>query len=279
MISGLIAGTYDVTVMDDILAGCADTLSVQIIEPAPTCNISVTASGNDASTIGGSDGDAIATVTGGQGNVTYLWDNSSTTALITGLSAGTYSVTVKDNVLAGCEAIATVTISEPAIVTCTLAASLSAANATLNGASDGMATVTVSGEQGTVTYAWSNAETTASITGLVAGSYTVTVTDDATADCNVVDTVTIGEPLSVLDLTNSIQIQLFPNPNNGNFVVSISEAGNYNVVIRNVIGQSIASEILTGTTAEFILNNVESGIYFATIQSDGFERTEKIIIK
>jgi hypothetical protein len=279
MISGLIAGTYDVTVMDDVLAGCADTLSVQIVEPAPTCNISVTASGNDASTIGGSDGDAIATVTGGQGNVTYLWDNSSTTALITGLSAGTYSVTVKDNVLAGCEAAATVTISEPAIVTCTLAASLSATDATLNGASDGTATVIVTGSQGNVTYAWSNAETTGSISGLVAGSYTVTVTDDATADCNVVDTVTIGEPLSVAALTNSIQIQLFPNPNNGNFVVSISEAGNYNVVIRNVIGQSIYRNLINGTITEVKLNNVESGIYFVAIQSDGFERTEKIIIK
>jgi len=279
MISGLTAGTYDVTVMDDVLVGCADTLSVQIIEPAPTCNISVTASGNDASTIGGSDGDAIATVTGGQGNVTYLWDNSSTTALITGLSAGTYSVTVKDNVLAGCEAAATVTISEPAIVTCTLAASLSATDATLNGASDGTATVIVTGSQGNVTYAWSNAETTGSISGLVAGSYTVTVTDDATADCNVVDTVTIGEPLSVAALTNSIQIQLFPNPNNGNFVVSISEAGNYNVVIRNVIGQSIYRNLINGTITEVKLNNVESGIYFVAIQSDGFERTEKIIIK
>ena len=50
-------------------------------------------------------------------------------------------------------------------------------------------------------------------------------------------------------------------------------------VIRNVIGQTIKSDLINGTTAEFRLNNVESGIYFVTIQSDGFERTEKIIIK
>ena len=279
MISGLIAGTYDLTVTDGITSGCEAVASVSLTEPAATCDIILTVTGNDATTAGGSDGDAVAIVTGGQGNVTYLWDNSSTTALITGLSAGTYGVTVKDNVLAGCEATATVTISEPAIVTCTLAASVSATDATLNGAADGTATVIVTGAQGNVTYAWSNAETTGSISGLVAGSYTVTVTDDATADCNVVDTVTIGEPLSIAALTNSIQIQLFPNPNNGNFVVSISEAGNYNVVIRNVIGQTIKSDLINGTTAEFRLNNVESGIYFVTIQSDGFERTEKIIIK
>ena len=279
MISGLSAGTYSVTVMDDILAGCEVVDTLIIAEPALSCTVGVTLTGNDVTTIGGSDGDAMATVTGGQGNVTYLWDNSSTTALITGLSVGTYSVTVKDNVLAGCEAAATVTISEPAIVTCTLAASLSATDATLNGASDGMATVTVSGEQGTVTYAWSNAETTASITGLVAGSYTVTVTDDATADCNVVDTVTVGEPQSIGELNNSIEMTLYPNPNNGNFSVSISEVGNYNVVIRNVIGQSIYRNLINGTITEVKLQNVESGIYLVTIQSDGFERTEKLVIK
>ncbi|MBT6746741.1 MAG: T9SS type A sorting domain-containing protein, partial [Flavobacteriales bacterium] len=140
-------------------------------------------------------------------------------------------------------------------------------------------TVTVSGDQGTVTYEWSNTETTASITGLVAGTYTVVVTDDATADCYVIDTVIVGEPQSIGELNNSIEMALYPNPNSGNFVVSISEAGNYNVVIRNVIGQTIKSDLINGTTAEFRLNNVESGIYFVTIQSDGFERTEKIVIK
>ena len=59
----------------------------------------------------------------------------------------------------------------------------------------------------------------------------------------------------------------------------VKEAGNYNVVIRNVIGQSIYRNFINGTITEVKLNNVESGIYFATIQSDGLERIEKIIIK
>jgi hypothetical protein len=279
VINGLAGGIFTVTVTDDITAGCTATASVTLTEPAATCNISLTASGNDATTTGGSDGDAMATVTGGQGNVTYMWSNGGTTAMISGLIAGTYDVTVMDDILAGCEATASVIISEPVVVTCTLAASVSATDATLNGASDGTATVTVSGDQGTVTYEWSNTETTASITGLVAGTYTVVVTDDATADCYVIDTVIVGEPQSIGELNNSIEMALYPNPNSGNFVVSISEAGNYNVVIRNVIGQTIKSDLINGTTAEFRLNNVESGIYFVTIQSDGFERTEKIVIK
>ena len=114
---------------------------------------------------------------------------------------------------------------------------------------------------------------------MVAGTYIVTVTDDATADCSVIDTVIVGEPQSIGELNNSIEMTLYPNPNNGNFVVSISEAGNYNVVIRNVIGQSIYRNLINGTITEVKLNNVESGIYFVTIQSDGFERTEKLVIK
>ncbi len=279
VINGLAGGIFTVTVTDDITAGCAVTASVTLTEPAATCNISLTASGNDVTNAGGSDGDAMATVTGGQGTVTYMWSNGATTSMISGLIAGTYGVTVMDDVLLGCEATASVIISEPVVVTCTLAASVSATDATLNGASDGTATATVSGEQGVVTYSWSNSETTASITGLIAGTYTVIVTDDATADCFVIDTVIVGEPQSIGELNNSIEMTLYPNPNSGNFVVSISEAGNYNVVIRNVIGQTIKSDLINGTTAEFRLNNVESGIYFVTIQSDGFERTEKIVIK
>jgi len=50
----------------------------------------------DATTIGGAEGTASVIATGGTAPYTYLWSNGQTTASISGLTAGTYSVTVTD---------------------------------------------------------------------------------------------------------------------------------------------------------------------------------------
>ena len=49
------------------------------------------------------NGGASVAVTGGQGTITYLWSSGETTSSISG-KAGTYTVTVTDDVLAGCTA-------------------------------------------------------------------------------------------------------------------------------------------------------------------------------
>ena len=60
---------------------------------------------------GGSNGFISLTVTGGDGNYTYLWSNSQTTDSIGGLTSGTYDVTIIDG--NGCRKDTSVTISEP----------------------------------------------------------------------------------------------------------------------------------------------------------------------
>lgn len=171
-------------------------------QPDPTCNVQVTANGTDATTNGGADGTAIAVVTGGQGNITYQWNTTppQTTATATNLEAGQYTVTVSDDVRPGCSTTASVTIGEPAAgggdSTCELTISTSKTDATTNGGADGTATVTVSGDQGTVSISWDTdpVQTTETATGLSAGTYTVTVTDDITGDCEKSGTVTVDEP-------------------------------------------------------------------------------------
>jgi hypothetical protein len=48
---------------------------------------------------------------------------------------------------------------------------------------NGGASVNTSGGQGTITYLWSSGETTSSISGKTAGTYTVTVTDSFLSGC------------------------------------------------------------------------------------------------
>ena len=184
------------------LPGFTHAVQVNYGHLPPPCNLAVTASGTNATTNGGSDGVASATVTGGQGTISYAWTPSGgTAATATGLSADTYTVTVTDDVVANCTATAEVTIGEPAAATCDVSVTASGIDATTNGGSDGVASATVTGGQGTISYAWTpSGGTAATATGLAADTYTVTVTDDVVANCTASAVVTIGEPDAACDV-------------------------------------------------------------------------------
>ena len=188
-ISGLTAGTYNVTVTD--AHGCEATASYTVTQPAV---LVATGSGTNVSCNGGNNGTATVTVTGGTEPYTYLWSNGATTQSISGLTAGTYNVTVTD--AHGCEATASYTVTQPAV----LVATGSGTNVSCNGGNNGTATVTVTGGTEPYTYLWSNGATTQSISGLVAGTYSVTVTDDH--GCTATGSYTVTEP-NVLVATGS----------------------------------------------------------------------------
>ena len=114
------------------------------------------------------------TARGGTGTLTYAWSNGSTTADLTGLGSGTYTVTVTD--ANGCTATFTTTLTEPNAIVISSVNTQPSCN-TANGALTGAIDLTASGGTGSLTYAWSSGQTTADLTGLGSGSYTVTVTD------------------------------------------------------------------------------------------------------
>ncbi len=76
-------------------------------------------------------------------------------------------------------------------------------NVGCNGGADGAATVNATGGCGTYTYLWSNGATTASVTGLAAGTYTVTVTD--VGGGTHVETVTVNEPTALQGSSTTTQ--------------------------------------------------------------------------
>ena len=119
-------------------------------------------------TCGQDNGAAMAEVSGGNDDYTYLWSNGATTGDISGLAAGIYSVTVSD--ATGCSASASVEIndSESAAVT-TIVTDASC------GLDNGSVSAYASGES-IDSYEWSNGGNTQTITDLQPGDYTVTVT-------------------------------------------------------------------------------------------------------
>jgi hypothetical protein len=186
--TGLSAGTYSVVITD--AAGATGAVN-NIVVGQPTSALS--AGSTSQTTIacnGGATGAASISPIGGTSPYTYRWSTGATTQTITGLRAGTYSVTVTD--ANGCTISRSFNITEPSALTATT----SQTDVTTNGGSNGSATITVSGGVPSYTYSWSpNVSTTATASNLRAGSYTVTATD--ANGCTITRSFTIAEPTVV----------------------------------------------------------------------------------
>jgi hypothetical protein len=145
--------------------------------------ITVSATSTNISCGGSNNGSAIAIATDGWAPYTYLWSNGATTANINDLAPGTYTVTVTDIDLAFGTASVTIT-SAPAVGVTTFSSAL-----ICEIAPDGTATAVPFGGVPPYTYQWNNGGTTALITGLTAGTYTVTVSDQN--NCTAVSSVNV----------------------------------------------------------------------------------------
>jgi gliding motility-associated-like protein len=148
---------------------CTVIDSITITQPA---DLVTTITGHDLTCFGAGDGSAVVTHVGGTPTYNVLWSNGQTTDSISGLAAGTYSVTITDD--NGCSDTLSTTLTQPAqIITGTSMTAVSC-----NGGADGCAIVTASGgPSGVFSYLWSNGATNDTICGLAAGTYYVTVTD------------------------------------------------------------------------------------------------------
>ena len=184
--SGLSAGNYTVTISD--ATACSIQKNFTITEPNA---LSAASSQTNVSCNGGSNGTATVSVSGGTGSYTYSWSPSGgTAATASGLSPGSYIVTITDANF--CSMQKNFTITEPAILT---AISSIDNELSFNGASDGAVKVTVSGGTSNYTYLWNTGATTSSLTGLPTGIYTCTITD--ANGCGASTSVQLVAPLAV----------------------------------------------------------------------------------
>jgi gliding motility-associated-like protein len=168
-IQSLTCGMYFLTVTD--ANSCTKVDTVDLICPQ-TINI-INSSAEPVKCFGGSDGTASVLALGGSGNLTYLWSDplQQITAQATGLTAGTYTLTITDG--NGCTNSSTVVVPQANALT----ANFQATNISCFGGSNGKLLVQPNGGTGPYTYLWSNTATTNMIENLVAGNYSVTISD------------------------------------------------------------------------------------------------------
>jgi Secretion system C-terminal sorting domain/SprB repeat len=185
--TGLGAGNYTVTVTDSNGFTATGNTTFTVTQPS---QIVVATASTDVSCFGGSNGTAsISSITGGQSPYAVVWFNGSTDYTLTGLSAGTYTGVVTDNL--GCTMPFSVTVGQPE----PLAASSSITNVTCYGGTNGSATVTASGGTAPYSILWANGSTNFTLSNLMAGTYSAVVTD--ANGCQIPVSVTVNQPLAL----------------------------------------------------------------------------------
>ncbi len=164
----------------------------RVTDNSVTCTVTASAAvTNNVTCNGGNDGSVSVTPSSGTTPYTYMWGDGNTNSGETGLTAGTYSVTVTDN--DGCTATAAATITQPSTLTASAGVS---SNVTCNGGSDGSVSSTPSNGTPPYSYSWTGGGTNSTETGLAVGTYTVTVTDNCGATATASATITQPSSLS-----------------------------------------------------------------------------------
>jgi|GEM_PF-1916858 len=259
--SGLTAGTYMVSVTD--ATGCMQVQSVMINEPAA---ITVSFTSANVTCESTNNGSATATPAQGTAPFTYAWSanaNGQTTQTASGLAAGTYMVSITDT--NGCTAVDNITINQNPNITLTV----SGANASCYSEEDGTAIASPSGGTPPLQYTWSanaNGQTTATASGLTAGTYMVSVTD--ATGCMQTQSITITEPDAIAvvfsvsnvscDSTANGSATVMNDGGNGQFtyqwdvsagnqstsVATDLAAGTYQVTLTDATGCSIVAGVM-----------------------------------
>jgi gliding motility-associated-like protein len=223
------AGVYQVTATDQ--NSCSVSTSVTITEPAAFV---VTTSHTNVSCNGGSDGTLTINISGGTAPYSFLGNPvPAGTTVIPGRTANTHAGNVLD--ANNCAVSVSEVITEPAV----LSLSEQHVNATCFGGTQGSIDITVTGGTSPYTYVWNDGVTTEDRTGITAGTYLPTCTDQN--GCSATISVTITEPAAPVMLVAVTNATCFgangsatANPSGGNAPFSYVWSG-----LGSTIGQTV----------------------------------------
>lgn len=326
---------------------CGHATQAFVITVIP-CNITTSTSVTNVLCHGASTGAIDLTVNNATSPVSYTWSNSATTQDLSGVGAGTYSVSIVD--ANGCTAEDTAEITEPATaVSGSISVSPSptiaghAANTIYLGYGPQSVTLSAAANGGTpgYSYSWSNGDNTASSTVSPTSTtvYTVTITDangctySQSQTIKVIDvrcgnnnnkvlvchippgnnsnpqTICISanavathlahgcyvgpcgsskggrnsnenDEISLQELTEEGTWNIYPNPNNGTFVLELPTKEQAQIIITNLQGQVAYSHEVSNTQKVTVeLTNAAKGIYLMQVVSGHDTYQAKVTIQ
>ena len=322
-ITGLAAGTYYVTITNGI--GCTATSTVYLKQPTAMTFTTTTTS---VSTCGGTNGKITVNITkeiipnfsynwtktgGGSGNGSGITTEPFS---ITGLTAGTYNLTITNG--EGCTATGTATVSEPGAPTAsitgttticaggstTLTASVNTVekqthvaamtnptavyNFSKNGGTVSFVNNSVQAEQYMWNFGDGTTSTEANPTHTYAQNGTYFVLLSAMNGCGssvLQKTVSITNTTGIEDANWLEQFNLYPNPNTGAYTVEITAkpAQEITFTLYNAIGQVVryeSADFKSGTLQQlFNYSDLPGGMYTLGVQSGDQVKYVKVVIQ
>jgi hypothetical protein len=204
-------------------------------------------------------GDSIALVANGAN--TYVWNNNATTTtiVITPTTTSTYSAVGTDtNGCVGLSEIDSIFVNPLPIISI-------ASTATTICVGEGV-TLTANGAN---TYTWSGGINTNSIAVSPSVSTTYSASGSGTNSCVGRNTlqIIVSECTSINTIASKTAIKVYPNPNNGEFTIELTNINNSNITITNVLGQIIKTQ-KAELMNQINLNAFDKGIYFINVMEN-----------
>lgn len=270
----VLGGNYDVTVTD--ANGCTVSGNVLIEAPAPMAvSFNVIPVG-----CGVTKGSITAIAAGGTPGYSYAWGTGETTSFIDNLDPGFFNVTVTD--INGC----TVTDSVEVVAYPELIGTVESADASYPGAADGSIDLSVNGGAIPYLYEWSDGSVSEDLIGVVAGIYTVTVTDFS--GCQLMMTAEVlNASLTSVNNEETNQPQILISQIGGSTFLQITASGNenYNLELYDNSGRLISGflsgymQIGESRKIEIPAKNIASGLYIIVIRGNDTVKSMKMMLR
>ncbi len=247
-VSGLSTGFYSVTITD--ANSCMNFTGQYIGEPS---EITILGTVTTVTCFGGSNGTITTSTSGGTPGYSYMWSNGKFTSAITGLIAGTYTVTVKD--VNQCSMIKSFMVNSNTALSVTRVAY---SNPLCNGSTDGWIQVSTAGGIGGYSYLWSNGQNSAKATGLTAGTYQVVVRD--AGSCTITESWAVTAPPALSFLATSYSNVKCNDHPTGTIDITVGGGtGSYSYYWYSLVDPGTQGQ---GTPH---LNSLDAGTYFVTV--------------
>ncbi len=246
-------GQYSALVYDT-LTGCSSfTNAIAVfVNDLPTIQINQVA---PVLCYGGNEASLEASGSGTPGPYNYAWSNGASGFMISSLTAGLYIATVTD--MNGCTKADTFLVSQPSELAPAVISPVFAGGFNISCAGGNNGSVSVSaGGTAPYSYAWSTGGTSSSLTNLVAGSYTVTVTD--ANGCSDADDIILTQP-------TVFSVQLSPSLFSGGYNISCFNGSNGSLSTVTSGGTGAAAWLWSTGAVTGTINGLSAGTYSVSV--------------
>lgn len=148
-------------------------------------------------------------------------------------------------------------------------------DATCQTCPDGSATITPSGGYAPYSYAWSNGDTTATVSGLLPGTYSVTVTD--AQGCSLVLPIQIDYNVGIDE--KELNVSIYPNPSHGTFTISAPEINGQVALIEitDISGKVVYRSSMTDD--HLVVSDLSAGVYGLRLTHNNAVINRRIVIE